>query len=95
MMLRAQEAEVLIIGAVRAAEALHQEFGALVDADYMPGKTLLRDALCDRFGLSQLAAEELCDELEGAGMLRFVTTPDGVGWHIHPDPDTAVPGRMF
>ncbi|UQA62440.1 hypothetical protein [Polyangium aurulentum] len=94
-MLRAQEPEILVIGPARAAEALYQEFGALVDADYMPGKTLLRDALCDRFGLSQLAAEELCDELEGAGLVRFVATPEGVGWNIHPDPETAAPDRMI
>ena len=51
----------------RAARALCEVFGPLVDADYLPGKTELRDALAARFELSQLLAEELCDELERAG----------------------------
>jgi hypothetical protein len=67
----------------RAARALHDTFGSLVDADYLPGKTALRDALAARFELSQLLAEELCDELERAGRLRFVRTVEGAAWHVH------------
>jgi len=69
----------------RALKALYEVFGPLVDADYLPGKTELRDALAARFELSQLLAEELCDELERAGRLRFVTTAEGAAWHIHRD----------
>ena len=69
----------------RAVRALYEVFGPLVDADYLPGKTELRDALAARFELSQLVAEELCDELERAGRLRFVTTAEGAAWHIHRD----------
>jgi len=73
----------LIVGLSRAAAALYGMFGALIDADYLPGKTLFRDALCSRFGFSQLEAEEMCDSLEQAGLIRFVRSEDGVGWHIH------------
>jgi hypothetical protein len=60
-------------------------FGPLVDADYVTGKTELRDALATRFEISQLVAEELCDELERAERIRFVRTPEGTAWHIHGD----------
>jgi hypothetical protein len=67
----------------RAARELYAIFGPLVDADYLPGKTTFRDALADRFELSQCVAEELCDELERAERVRFVRTAEGSGWHIH------------
>lgn len=66
-----------------AARRLGAVFGPLVDADYVPGKTLFCDALAAHFGVSILTAEELCDELERAGRIRFVRTEDGAGWHIH------------
>jgi hypothetical protein len=66
-----------------AAGALVEALGPLVDADYVPGKTAFRDALCDRFGLSELEAEELVDELEASGRIRFTASPEGLGWHIH------------
>lgn len=66
-----------------AAGALRAAFGPVLDADYVPGKTELRDALCERFELSQLEAEELCDDLERARLVRFVDEPTGFGWHIH------------
>ncbi len=50
-----------------ASKALEEEFGALVDDDYIPGKTRFRDALAARFDLSQLDAEDLCETLEQAG----------------------------
>jgi hypothetical protein len=66
-----------------AARALREAFGPITDDDYLPGKTAFRDELCLRFGLSQLEAEELCDELEHAELLRFVRSEDGLGWHVH------------
>jgi hypothetical protein len=69
----------------RAARALVEVFGPLVDADYLAGKTELRDALAGRFELSLLEAEELCDDLERADRVRFVTTVEGSAWHIHPE----------
>lgn len=71
----------------RAARALYEFFGPLVDADYLQGKTELRDALAERFELSQLVAEELCDELERAERIRFVRTAEGSAWHIHAEED--------
>jgi hypothetical protein len=73
----------LILGPSRAARALFTTFGPITDADYLTGKTLFRDALCERFDVSLLEAEELCDELERAGRIVFVQAESGVGWHIH------------
>jgi len=67
----------------RATRTLHEVFGPLLDADYVTGKTVLRDALAERFTLSQLEAEDLCDELERSARVRFVRTADGAAWHIH------------
>lgn len=75
--------DIVVIGPSRAIHALSERFGALVDADYLQGKTAMRDTLCERLGVSQLEAEELCDSLEQQGVLRFVRSPEGVGWHIH------------
>ena len=69
----------------RAARALYEVFGPLVDADYVTGKTELRDVLAARFELSQLVAEDVTDELEQSERIRFVRTPEGVAWHIHAD----------
>lgn len=73
----------------RAARFLHEAFGSLVDADYLDGKTQLRDALAARFEVSELVAEDLCDELERAERLRFVRTVEGAAWHIHADEERA------
>jgi hypothetical protein len=73
----------LILGPSRAARALFITFGPITDADYLTGKTLFRDALCDRFDVSLLESEDLCDELERAGRIVFVQTETGSGWHIH------------
>lgn len=65
-----------------ATRALEEACGATVDEDYLPGKTRFRDVLCARFELSQLEAEEMVDELEEAGRVRFVRADEGLGWHI-------------
>jgi hypothetical protein len=85
-MAQSMQWEIVVISPSRAQSVLHARFGALVDADYLPGKTAMRDALCEELGVSQLEAEELCDSLEERGILRFVRSPEGVGWHIHDDP---------
>jgi len=77
------EEDDLILGASRAARALWISFGPITDTDYLQGKTLFRDALGDRFDVSLLEAEELCDELERTGRIVFVQTETGAGWHIH------------
>ena len=69
-----------------AALALYQEIGPYLEADYLPGKTEIRDALYFRFELSQLEAEELCDSVERAGLIEFTRSDDGVGaWVIRHD----------
>jgi hypothetical protein len=73
----------LILGPSTAARALWTTFGPILDADYLSGKTLFRDALCDRFDVSLLEAEELCDELERANRIIFVQTESAAGWHVH------------
>ena len=78
--------EMPVITTLLAAETLASVFGALLEEDYLTGKTELRDALCDRFELSQLEAEEMCDQLERAELIRFVSSPEGQGWHIHLEP---------
>jgi hypothetical protein len=82
-----EEEVPMVIGPVRAGETLLAEFGPLVSTDYLLGKTQFRDILCLRFGLSQLQAEELCDELERSTIIRFVQSAEGRGWHIHLEPD--------
>jgi hypothetical protein len=80
-----QPTSVVVLSPESAARTLRERFGAFVDADYLQGKTAMRDALCEQLELSLLEAEELCDSLEASNVLRFVRTPDGVGWHIHDD----------
>lgn len=71
-----------IITSERALSALLAVFGALVDNDYVQGKTLFRDALCHRFGISEVESEELVDHLENTGQIRFISSDEGLGWRI-------------
>lgn len=73
----------------RVARFLHDTFGPLVDADYLDGKTQLRDAVSSHFEISDLVAEDLCDELERADRVHFVRTAEGAAWHIHAEPERA------
>jgi hypothetical protein len=74
--------EPALITLERAAQALVEILGPLVYADFLVGKTEMRDALAARFQISQLEAEDLCDDLERADRVRFVSTPEGSAWHI-------------
>jgi predicted Zn-dependent protease len=76
-----------VVTAERAARVLAESFGPLLDADYLPGKTALSDALAEQLGLSILTAEELCDELEQTGRIRFIRTEEATAWHIHTEAD--------
>ncbi len=75
----------VVLGPASAGRALRERFGTFVGVEYLPGKTAMRDELCERFGVSLLEAEELCDSLEASGALRFISTPDGDGFHIDND----------
>jgi aryl-alcohol dehydrogenase-like predicted oxidoreductase len=48
----------------------------------VPGKTRFRDVLCDRIDISQLEAEELVDDMERSGRIRFIGVAEGRGWQI-------------
>lgn len=74
-----------------AVRCLHERFGSVLEAEYVPGKTELRDALVASLQISQLAAEELCDALEYARTIVFIRTDEGFGWHIHTEGD--LPGE--
>jgi len=76
-----------VITVERAQSALLEGFGPLVDADYLPGKTRFRDALCDLFGISALESEELVDQLEGSGRIQFISSEEGLGWRIEHSED--------
>ncbi|WP_437544954.1 hypothetical protein WME95_38685 [Sorangium sp. So ce327] len=65
-----------------AAEILAGSLGPLIDEDYVQGKTRFRDVLCDRIDISQLEAEELVDDMERSGRIRFIGVAEGRGWHI-------------
>ena len=54
-----------------AAEELNRRFGRQIQAAYVPGKTAFRNSLCERLGLSAAEAEEVCDSLEQARLIRF------------------------
>lgn len=73
-----------------AAEELRRRFGKQVDAPYVPGKTLFRDTLCERFGISQAEGEVLCDSLEQCRSVRFERSGVlGNGWTIEPERATS------
>ncbi|WP_437575560.1 hypothetical protein [Sorangium sp. So ce887] len=65
-----------------AAEILAGALGSLIDADYVQGKTQFRDVLCARIDISQLEAEELVDDMERSGRIRFIGVEEGRGWHV-------------
>jgi hypothetical protein len=74
--------EFALVTLERAAQALVETLGPLFAAEYVVGKTEMRDALAARFQISQLEAEDLCDDLERAERVRFVITAEGSAWHI-------------
>jgi len=68
-----------------ATRVLVGRFGEVLrDEEYVPGKTLLRDALlASDASLSQLEAETMCETLEAVGVIRFMqASRGGPGWTI-------------
>lgn len=61
------------------AEKLDQAFGSVPPIGYLPGRTVLRDAVVDQLCCSQLQAEEVVDTMVDRGFLRYQgPTADGV-----------------
>ena len=58
------------------ARALHRRFGAQLEENYLDGRTLLRDAVAEVVGCSELEAEELVDTLEAMRYVRFPKLAD-------------------
>lgn len=66
---------------------LRQALGAAEPQGYLRGKALMRDALVQAQGYSQLEAEELIDTLESRGFIHFLGDPAersqaNSGWEI-------------
>jgi hypothetical protein len=53
------------------ATMVQQRFGRRLDASYLRGKTLLRDAVEAHLGCSSVQAEALVETMELQGYLRF------------------------
>lgn len=53
------------------AAELMRVFAANPPKGYLPGRTLLRDAIASRLNCSQLEAEQLVDTMKSRGFLRY------------------------
>jgi hypothetical protein len=69
-------------------DALRARFGEAIEASYLRGKTLLRDAIAEVLRCSDCQAEGLVETLELQGFVRFPhladdTHPQGRAvWHL-------------
>lgn len=71
------------------ARTLRERFGGgALEEDYLDGRTLIRDAITDSLGCSELEAEEIVDTMEAREYLRFPRFADDTHpsrpfrWHI-------------
>jgi hypothetical protein len=67
--------------------SLRRRFAGLTLAGYLDGRTVLRDAVKDQLGSSELEAEEIVDTLVARGFVRYEGDPgaaldDGRGWSL-------------
>ena len=62
---------------IEAAKALKDQFGARLDVDYDDGRSIMVDALRDRFGISARDARQLVEALASAPIIR--RHPSSVG----------------
>jgi hypothetical protein len=53
------------------AAAIRHRLGEHLEANYLRGKTILRDAVVERLGCSDVEAEQVVDTLEMNGLVRF------------------------
>ena len=69
-------------------QTVRERIGASVEASYLRGRTLIRDAIVVHFRCSIYEAEQLVDTLELQGFVRFPHLPDDTHpsgrrfWHI-------------
>ncbi len=57
-------------------EAIRSCLGEKLEANYLRGKTILRDAVVQTLGCSMYEAEQLVETLELQGFVRFPHYPD-------------------
>ncbi len=55
----------------RLAEAICRRLGSRLEASYLRGKSILRDAVVAELGCSECVAEELVETMELNGFIRF------------------------
>jgi hypothetical protein len=55
----------------QVATELMRIFAGNAPRGYLPGRTLLRDAVVSKFNCSQLEAEQLVDTMKSRGFLRY------------------------
>jgi hypothetical protein len=53
------------------ADAIRHRLGDHLEANYLRGKTILRDAVVEKLGCSDFEAEQLVETLEMNGLVRF------------------------
>jgi hypothetical protein len=69
-------------------QQLRQMLGARLDASYLRGRTIVRDAIASRLACSAYEAEGLVETLELQGFIRFPHNQDEthslerLGWRI-------------
>jgi hypothetical protein len=70
------------------AEAVRVQIGDTLEASYLRGRTVIRDAVVAHLGCSDYEAEQLVETLELQGYVRFPHLPDETHpldrrrWHI-------------
>jgi hypothetical protein len=72
-----------------AAAALHDHFGARLEADRNEGRRLMADALQKQFSISGREAKKLVEELEQARTIRHLSDSSP-----HATPSGLAPGGM-
>ena len=87
----AADAETVALTPAHALEVLGHALGPAFDAEYVLGKTRMRDLLCARLGASELEAEEMVDDLERSGALPFTDSPGGGTFRIEPPESLFLP----
>jgi hypothetical protein len=64
------------IDLARLTELVRARLGDTIDASYLRGKTVVRDAIVEALDCSEVQAEELVETLELQGFIRFPQLAD-------------------